>query len=59
MYSLTRLPFPGEHFISRRESPGENEKGSESRWRNVEFDDIEFIETAEELLATSYYKNIQ
>ncbi|WP_267891523.1 hypothetical protein [Streptomyces sp. NRRL WC-3604] len=26
---------------------------------NVEFDDIEFIETAEELLATSYYKNIQ
>ncbi|WP_159038927.1 hypothetical protein [Streptomyces sp. NRRL WC-3605] len=46
---MTHLTGPGHDCISRRGTPREN----------VEFDDIEFIETAEELLATSYYKNIQ
>jgi hypothetical protein len=45
-------------LFSSPEQPA-NRRRDVNLMENVEFDDIEFIETAEELLATSYYKNIQ
>jgi hypothetical protein len=51
----------GEYFITagtqRRKT--KTKEGVSNMENTVEFDDIEFIETSAELLATSYYVNIQ
>jgi aspartate oxidase len=51
----------GRIFRHRRNTAAVSgkQKGVSSMESTVAFDDIEFIETSAELLATSYYVNIQ